>query len=124
MYLIICCVIFQIGRVCVDNCQKFQGIDVEYQLEIVDRNTSVDLQSCFSAVGIGRSLRDVSGMLYVNDTEVLRRAECQELQYVVVATEQQLQLQARTQLLVIFEDECKSLSFSLFLCLDVLYVLQ
>ena len=107
-----------------DNCQKFQGIDVEYQLEIVDRNTSVDLQSCFSAVGIGRSLRDVSGMLYVNDTEVLRRAECQELQYVVVATEQQLQLQARTQLLVIFEDECKSLSFSLFLCLDVLYVLQ
>lgn len=95
-----------------DNCQKFQGIDVEYQLEIVDRNVSVDLQSCYSAVGIARGLRVVSGVLYVNDTEAFRRAECQELQYVVVAQEQQQQLQARTQLIVIFQDDCESLFIS------------
>lgn len=98
---------------CVDNCQRFQGIDVEYQLEIVDRNVSVDLQSCYSAVGIVRGLREVSGVLYVNDTEAFRRAECQELQYVVVAQEQQQQLQAKTQLLVIFEDDSESLFLSL-----------
>ncbi|KAL2083232.1 hypothetical protein ACEWY4_021005 [Coilia grayii] len=95
----------KIGSVCVDNCLKFQGIDVEYQLEVVDRNMSVDLQSCYSAVAIARSFREVSGVLFVNDTEVLRRPECQELQYVVVATEQQLQLQARTQLVIFFEDK-------------------
>ncbi|KAG5266966.1 hypothetical protein AALO_G00238290 [Alosa alosa] len=102
----------KIGKVCVDNCQKFQGIDVEYQLEIVDRNASVDLQPCYAAVGIVRSLREVSGVLFVNDTEVFRRPECQELQYVVVAQEQQLQLQARTQLIVIFEEESDKLDSS------------
>ncbi|KAI7805213.1 proto-oncogene tyrosine-protein kinase receptor Ret [Triplophysa rosa] len=95
----------QIGKVCVDNCLMFKGIDVEYQLEIADKNISADAQSCYTAVSIAQSQNEMSGVLYVNDTEALLRTECQELQYVVTAQEQQHQLQARTQLLIIFQGE-------------------
>lgn len=85
----------------------FKGIDVEYQLEIADKNISADAQSCYTAVSISQSQNEMSGVLYVNDTEALLRAECQELQYVVTAQEQQHQLQTRTQLLIIFQGEGK-----------------
>ncbi|XP_065152790.1 proto-oncogene tyrosine-protein kinase receptor Ret isoform X2 [Paramisgurnus dabryanus] len=92
----------QIGKVCVDNCMMFKGIDVEYQLEIADKNISADAQSCYSAVSIAQSQNEMSGVLYVNDTEALHRTECQELQFVVTAQEQQNQVQARTQLFIVF----------------------
>ncbi|KAF4105797.1 proto-oncogene tyrosine-protein kinase receptor Ret isoform X1 [Onychostoma macrolepis] len=95
----------QIGSVCVDNCLKFKGIDVTYQLEIADRNISADAQSCYRAVGLAQNPNEKTGVLYVNDTEVLRRPQCQELQYVVIAEEQQNKFQAKTQLVVIFEGE-------------------
>ncbi|RXN37126.1 proto-oncogene tyrosine- kinase receptor Ret-like protein [Labeo rohita] len=95
----------QIGSVCVDNCLKFKGIDVTYQLEIADRNISADVQSCYRAVGLAQNPNEKTGVLYVNDTEVLRRPQCQELQYVVIAEEQQSKFQAKTQLVVIFEGE-------------------
>uniref|UniRef100_A0A8C2JZV5 Proto-oncogene tyrosine-protein kinase receptor Ret n=1 Tax=Cyprinus carpio TaxID=7962 RepID=A0A8C2JZV5_CYPCA len=97
----------QIGSVCVDNCLKFKGIDVTYQLEIADRNISADAQSCYRAVGLAQNPNEKTGVLYVNDTEVLRRPQCQELQYVVIAEEQQNKFQAKTQLVVIFEGEGK-----------------
>uniref|UniRef100_A0A8C1XX94 Proto-oncogene tyrosine-protein kinase receptor Ret n=1 Tax=Cyprinus carpio TaxID=7962 RepID=A0A8C1XX94_CYPCA len=93
----------QIGSVCVENCLKFKGIDVTYQLEIADRNISADAQSCYRAVGLAQTPNEKTGVLYVNDTEVLRRQQCQELQYVVIAEEQQSKFQAKTQLVVIFE---------------------
>lgn len=92
----------QIGKVCVDNCMMFKGIDVEYQLEIADKNISADAQSCYAAVSIAQSQNEMSGVLYVNDTEALHRTECQELQFVVTAQEQQNQVQARTQLFIVF----------------------
>uniref|UniRef100_A0A8C2JT84 Proto-oncogene tyrosine-protein kinase receptor Ret n=1 Tax=Cyprinus carpio TaxID=7962 RepID=A0A8C2JT84_CYPCA len=95
----------QIGTVCVENCLKFKGIDVTYQLEIADRNISADAQSCYRAVGLAQTPNEKTGVLYVNDTEVLRRQQCQELQYVVIAEEQQSKFQAKTQLVVIFEGE-------------------
>lgn len=90
-----------------DNCLKFKGIDVTYQLEIADRNISADVQSCYRAVGLAQNPNEKTGVLYVNDTEVLRRPQCQELQYVVIAEEQQSKFQAKTQLVVIFEGEGK-----------------
>ncbi|XP_072533089.1 proto-oncogene tyrosine-protein kinase receptor Ret [Salminus brasiliensis] len=95
----------QIGKVCVDNCLKFKGINIAYQLEIADRNISADVQSCYSAVSVARSLEEMSGVLYVNDTKQFQRPECQELQYILVAEEQQKQLQAKTQLLILFDGE-------------------
>ncbi|XP_052007438.1 proto-oncogene tyrosine-protein kinase receptor Ret isoform X2 [Xyrauchen texanus] len=95
----------QIAKVCVDNCLKFKGIEVGYQLEIADRNISADAQSCYAAVSIAQSQNEMSGVLYVNDTDALCRAECQELQYVVIAQEQQNQQQAKTQLIIMFEGE-------------------
>nr|CAA64146.1 receptor tyrosine kinase [Danio rerio] len=100
----------QIGKVCVENCQKFKGIDVTYQLEIVDRNITAEAQSCYWAVSLGTKPEwIIQGVLYVNDTKVLRRPECQELEYVVIAQEQQNKLQAKTQLTVSFQGEADSL---------------
>ncbi|XP_062319953.1 proto-oncogene tyrosine-protein kinase receptor Ret isoform X2 [Osmerus eperlanus] len=95
----------QVGRVCVDNCLKFQGINVTYRLEIAEKNVSADMQACYAAISIAQSLRDVSGVLYVNDSEALSRPECQDLQYSVVAQEQQNQLQASTQILIVLDGE-------------------
>ncbi|XP_030628301.1 proto-oncogene tyrosine-protein kinase receptor Ret [Chanos chanos] len=95
----------QTGKICVDNCLKFQGIDIGYQLAIVEKNVSASVQSCYAAVGVARSLTNMSGVLFVNDTDPLRRPECTELQYLVIAQEQQKQLQAKTQLIIVFEGE-------------------
>ncbi|XP_067242391.1 proto-oncogene tyrosine-protein kinase receptor Ret [Chanodichthys erythropterus] len=95
----------QIGNVCVDNCLKFKGIHVTYQLEIADRNISADAQSCYMAVSLAQTPNDKTGVLYVNDTEVLSREECLNLQYVVIAQEQQNNFQAKTQLFIIFNPE-------------------
>ncbi|KAI5107968.1 proto-oncogene tyrosine-protein kinase receptor Ret precursor, partial [Silurus meridionalis] len=93
----------QIGKVCVDNCLKFMGIEIEYHLELSDRNLSANAQSCYTAVDVARNLEYMSGVLYVNDTEPLRRPECQELQYVLVAHEKHKQLEAKTIVIIIFE---------------------
>uniref|UniRef100_A0A673WI41 receptor protein-tyrosine kinase n=1 Tax=Salmo trutta TaxID=8032 RepID=A0A673WI41_SALTR len=96
----------QVGRICVDNCLKFRGINVIYRLAVADKtdkNVSGVIQSCFTAISIVQSLKDMAGVLYVNDTEALRRPECQDLQYVVIAQEQQNQLQASTQILIVLD---------------------
>lgn len=93
-----------------DNCLKFKGIYVTYQLEIADRNISADAQSCYMAVSLAQTPNDKTGVLYVNDTEVLRREECKDLQYVVIAQEQQNNFQAKTQLFITFKDDGKDKS--------------
>ncbi|KAG7462781.1 hypothetical protein MATL_G00188420 [Megalops atlanticus] len=95
----------QIGQVCVDDCLQFQGINVAYRLAMADRNLSASVKTCYTAVGIAQSDVEASGILYVNHTEAFRKAECQELLYIVTAQEQQKQLQARTQLLILFDSE-------------------
>ncbi|KAK0149935.1 Proto-oncogene tyrosine-protein kinase receptor Ret [Merluccius polli] len=94
-----------VGRVCVENCLKFQGIDVVYQLEMADKNASAEAQSCHAAVDIAPSLRDMTGVLYVNDSEALRRAECRDLQYLLLAQEEGGQTQVTTQVLVTLDGE-------------------
>lgn len=93
-----------------DNCLKFRGINVIYRLAVADKtdkNVSGVIQSCFTAISIVQSLKDMAGVLYVNDTEALRRPECQDLQYVVIAQEQQNQLQASTQILIVLDSNSK-----------------
>ncbi|TRZ04006.1 hypothetical protein DNTS_001160 [Danionella cerebrum] len=90
----------QIGKVCVDNCLKFKGIDVAYQLEMSDRNLSLEAQSCYAAVGLAQNPNENTAVLYLNDTELLHRTECQELQFDVIAQEQQDKFQSKTQLFV------------------------
>lgn len=81
-----------------------------YQLEASDRNVSADVQSCYTLVSVARSQEEMSGVLYVNDTKPFLRPECQELQYVLIAQEQQKEAQTKTQVLVIFEGEGKNSS--------------
>ena len=104
-----CSFSFQVGRICVDNSLKFQGINVTYRLVVAEKtgNVSDDVQSCYAAISIAQSLKDMVGVLYVNDTEALRRPECQDLQYVVIAQEQQNLLQASTQILVVLDSDSK-----------------
>ncbi|KAF1375990.1 hypothetical protein PFLUV_G00225920 [Perca fluviatilis] len=100
----------QVGRVCVENCQQFDGFRVTYQLEVPDKNMSADVQSCYAAVGITQAPDEMWGLLYVNDSEALRRPECQDLQYLVVAQEENSQLEASTQLHIILDGEANKAS--------------
>lgn len=85
-----------------ENCLQFDGFSVSYQLEVPD-NTSADLLPCYSAVSIARSSDGVQGVLYVNDSEALRT--CPDLQYLVLAQEGLTQLEASTQIHIVFEGE-------------------
>ncbi|XP_034786256.2 proto-oncogene tyrosine-protein kinase receptor Ret isoform X1 [Pan paniscus] len=85
----------QIGKVCVENCQAFSGINVQYELHSSGANCST--------LGVVTSAEDTSGILFVNDTKALRRPKCAELHYMVVATDQQTSRQAQGQLLVTVE---------------------
>lgn len=96
-----------------DNCLNFKGIEITYHLELGDMNISANVQSCYTAVDVARKLEDMSGVLYVNNTEPLRRPECQELQYVLVAHEQHKQFQAKTIAIIIFDGEGKHYSLCL-----------
>lgn len=88
-----------------ENCQQFDGFRVTYRLEVPDKNVSADVQSCYTAVSIAQAADDMWGLLYVNDTEALRRPECQDLQYLVVAQEEHTRLDASTQIHIILDSE-------------------
>uniref|UniRef100_A0A8C5I673 Proto-oncogene tyrosine-protein kinase receptor Ret n=1 Tax=Gouania willdenowi TaxID=441366 RepID=A0A8C5I673_GOUWI len=93
----------KVGQVCVDNCLEFDGFSVTYSLELPEKNISVDSQSCYSAIGVTQASDGMWGLLYVNDSEALRKAECQELQYVLVAEEENTQLEATTLIQIVLE---------------------
>ncbi|KAB0403866.1 hypothetical protein E2I00_001742, partial [Balaenoptera physalus] len=85
----------EIGKVCVENCQEFSGIHVQYKLQLSSANCS--------ALGMVTSAEDTTGTLFVNDTEALQRPECAQLQYTVVAVERPTRRQAQAPLLVTLE---------------------
>ncbi|XP_061602024.1 proto-oncogene tyrosine-protein kinase receptor Ret isoform X1 [Cololabis saira] len=91
----------QVGRVCVENCLQFDGIGVTYRLELPDKNVSADTLSCYAAVSITQAPDGIWGLLHVNDSKVLSRPECQDLQYLVVAQEDFTQLETSTEILVV-----------------------
>uniref|UniRef100_A0A3P9DGJ2 receptor protein-tyrosine kinase n=1 Tax=Maylandia zebra TaxID=106582 RepID=A0A3P9DGJ2_9CICH len=85
----------QVGKICVENCQQFDGFSVIYRLEVPDKNMSADSQACYTAISITQSPNWKWGHLYVNDSEALRKPECQDLQYLVVAQEGNEQLESQ-----------------------------
>ncbi|XP_006114467.1 proto-oncogene tyrosine-protein kinase receptor Ret isoform X3 [Pelodiscus sinensis] len=84
-----------IGKICIENCMKFCGVNITYRL--LPSNAS-----CY-AVGILQGREDKYGSLYVNDSSVLHRPECKEVQYTVVASDKQSKKHAKTQLTVTLE---------------------
>lgn len=100
----------KVGRVCVENCQQFDGFSVTYRLEVPDKNMSADAQSCYAAISITQAPDEMWGLLYVNDSEALRRPECQDLQYLVVAREEHAQLESSTQIHVQLEGEGETIT--------------
>ncbi|XP_036078689.1 proto-oncogene tyrosine-protein kinase receptor Ret isoform X3 [Rousettus aegyptiacus] len=85
----------QVGKLCVENCQEFTGIHVQYKLQFSGTNCS--------ALGVVTSAEDNMGTLFVNDTEALQRPECTQLQYTVVASDRPTHRQAQAPLLVTIE---------------------
>lgn len=88
-----------------ENCQQFDGFSVTYRLEVPDKNVSADVQSCYAAISITQAPGEMWGLLYVNDTEVLNKPECQDLLYLVVAEEEHTQQEASTQIHIILDGE-------------------
>ncbi|TFK09499.1 caveolin-1 [Platysternon megacephalum] len=84
-----------IGKICIENCMKFCGVNITYRL--LSPNAS-----CY-AVGILQGREDKYGSLYVNDSSVLLRPECKEIQYTIVASEKQSKKHAKTQLTITLE---------------------
>lgn len=82
-----------------ENCQEFSGIHVQYKLQLPNANCS--------ALGVVTSAEDTSGTLFVNDTEALRRPECTQLQYTVVAADRPTRRQAQAPVLVTVEGTCE-----------------
>ncbi|KAH0623422.1 hypothetical protein JD844_006165 [Phrynosoma platyrhinos] len=65
----------QIGKLCIDNCMRFYGVNITYTLQTPN-------VSCY-AMEIAQGHEDKFGSLYVNDSSVLRRPDCKEIQYPV-----------------------------------------
>lgn len=82
-----------------ESCQEFTGIHVQYRLQPSSANCS--------ALGVVTSAEDSTGTLFVNDTEALRRPECAQLQYTVVASDRSTRRQAQAPLLVTLEGTCE-----------------
>lgn len=90
-----------------ENCQQADGFSVTYRLEVPDKNASADVQSCYAAISITQAPDEMWGLLYVNDTEALRRPECKDLQYIVIAQEEYTQLETSTQIHIILDSDGK-----------------
>lgn len=75
-----------------------------------DKNISADMQSCYAAISITQTSGEMWGLLYVNDSDVLHRPECQDLQYTVVAQEEYTQREATTQIHIILDTEGETVS--------------
>ncbi|TNM99732.1 hypothetical protein fugu_012765 [Takifugu bimaculatus] len=103
---------------CVENCQQFDGFRVTYRLEVPDKNASADAQSCHAAVRIAQAPDEMWALLYVNDSEALRRPECQDLQYLVVVKEEHTQLETSTQIQIILDNEAGQESQPLLSCAE------
>ncbi|KAJ8250150.1 hypothetical protein COCON_G00220720 [Conger conger] len=95
----------RVGQLCVEDCLQFQGINLTYSLTPADRNLSGSGRWCYGALGVEQSPSEVLGVVYLNRTDALRRAECQDLLYTVTVQEKRTQQQAQTQLLVLFHSE-------------------
>lgn len=96
---------------------KFCGVNITYRL--LPPNVS-----CY-AVGILQAREEKYGSLYVNDSSVLHRPECKEIQYPVIAMDKQSKKHAKTQLTIVLEGTRKGLvcglKFLLFLFLLIKY---
>lgn len=82
-----------------ENCRDFSGIHMQYKLQAPKANCS--------ALGVLTATEDSSGILFVNDTEALRRPECAQLQYTVVATDRSTRKQAQATLTATMEGACE-----------------
>ncbi|XP_044516173.1 LOW QUALITY PROTEIN: proto-oncogene tyrosine-protein kinase receptor Ret [Gracilinanus agilis] len=85
----------QIGKVCIENCKEFHGVNVTYRLQSPSTNCT--------ALGIITTPESTTGTLFVNDSSVLQRSECTEMQYTVVASDRQSKKQAKTLLIISIE---------------------
>ncbi|XP_056387378.1 proto-oncogene tyrosine-protein kinase receptor Ret-like isoform X5 [Hyla sarda] len=83
----------QIGRVCIENCSLFKGVNVVYTLQ--PSNTT-------SAIGIQKAQGEMFATLYVTDPNALASYGSKEILYTVVASNSQVK-PSKTQVTIIIE---------------------
>lgn len=85
---------------------RFYGVNITYSLQTPN-------VSCY-AMKITQRHEDKYGILYVNDSVVLRRPDCKEIQYPVLAKEEWSSKEAWAYITVVLDGACKlSLDFGL-----------
>ncbi|XP_039609069.1 proto-oncogene tyrosine-protein kinase receptor Ret isoform X1 [Polypterus senegalus] len=89
----------QIGQLCVENCTDLHGISITYKLARMDKNISSAAKACYQAVAV-QGWNSVTGILYVNDSKLLRRDDCRELHYIVSASDKLNPRQAQAQIII------------------------
>ncbi|XP_075114026.1 proto-oncogene tyrosine-protein kinase receptor Ret [Leptodactylus fuscus] len=83
----------QIGRICIEHCSLFKGVNVNYMLSA--SNTT-------HAIGIQKAVGDMFAILYVDDPIALANQESKEIVYTVLASNGQVKL-SKTQVTIIIE---------------------
>ncbi|XP_053548860.1 proto-oncogene tyrosine-protein kinase receptor Ret [Bombina bombina] len=83
----------QIGKVCIENCMLFKGININYKLQIA--NTT-------HAIGLAQGRESTFATLIVNDSVALSNHE-KEIQCTVVAFNRHFKEQVKTQITIIIE---------------------
>ncbi|XP_075073239.1 proto-oncogene tyrosine-protein kinase receptor Ret [Mixophyes fleayi] len=96
----------QIGRVCIENCSRFKGVNVNYTLQISNST---------HAIGIQKGAGDMSAVLYVNDSLALASQDSKEILCTVSVSNAQVKEPVKTQVTIIIEgtpgtdeEECPS----------------
>lgn len=84
----------QIGRVCIENCALFKGVNVNYILQ--SSNTT-------HAIGIQKGAGDMFAILYVNDSTALANHNGKELLYTLLASNAQVKEPSKAQVTIIIE---------------------
>ncbi|XP_078499070.1 proto-oncogene tyrosine-protein kinase receptor Ret [Lissotriton helveticus] len=84
----------QIGRVCIENCMKFAGVNITYKLH--------SLNASF-LVGLLQGRENTFATLYVYNSSALHNYKGQELQYMVQAADKSTKRNVKTQITILLE---------------------
>ncbi|XP_044155976.1 proto-oncogene tyrosine-protein kinase receptor Ret [Bufo gargarizans] len=100
----------QIGRVCIENCSLFKGVNVNYVIQASNTTHPIAIQ---------KGPRDMFAILYVNDTVALDSHESMEILLTIKAFNAQVKEPSKTQVTIIIEGtSIKNGVNSLFSCAE------
>lgn len=89
---------------------RFYGVNITYSLQTPN-------VSCY-AVNITQGQEGKFGILYINNSAVLQRPDCKEMQYPVIAKEERSKKEAHTHLTIVLDGSRKLVLHLLSYCIS------